>query len=835
MSLLMLAGRRFLLAHRWQTLLAILGVALGVAIVVAVDLANSSARHAFEASMDAVGGRASHHIVGSPTGLPGETYTALRRELGISRAAPVVDGLAVLGDETVQLIGIDPFAEAAFRPALAGSRQADLNTFLTGPGALLAARTAARLGLTPGDTVTVAVQGLPRELRLTGTLTGDADVDGLLWVDVATAQALLARGNRLDRIDLRIDDAATLARLRDWLPAGLRLVPAEARGNAQREMTRAFEINLSAMSLLAVVVGGFLIYNTMTFSVLRRRPVLGIYRMLGVERRQIVRVILLETGLLAVVGILLGLVLGVVLAEVLLGLVVQTINDLYFQLTLGEVRTSPASLATGAGLGLMAALAAGLPAALEAGRTAPITTQRRSELESGIAGRLPRLGAGGLLLIGIGYAAAHYPSRALLPGFAALFLVILGAALIAPALLQLVTRLTGPLLDRLLPGIGHLAARDTGAGLSRTGVAVAALGIAVSATIGVGLMTGSFRISVSSWLDQTLQGDMYVTAPAGASARAGGTLPPALVAALRDLPGIASASSGRSITLDADFGPVETLVIDMAPESYRGFRLLTEADGGAWAAFDTGQAVLVSEPLAYHRQLAAGDTLHLHTEQGPAAFRVAGIFQDYGSDRGMLVMRRGLYDARWDDPGIGTVGLYLEATADLEAVAEQVRARLAEYPDQALLRLTREIRERSLAIFDRTFAVTDVLRLLVIGIAFVGILSALLAMQLERRRDHATLRALGVTPWELWRLVALQAGLIAVSALLVAAPLGLAMSQLLIDVINLRAFGWRLHLSLDPAVFAEATLLALAAALLASIAPAWRIARTPPAEALREE
>lgn len=833
-GLLLRAGGRFLLVHRWQTLLAVLGVALGVAIVIAVDLANESARRAFEASMDAVTGRATHQIVGSPTGFDAAHYVALRRELGIRRSAPVIEGLVEIEEETFQLVGIDPFAESDFRPALGGGVQTDLVSFLTETGGLLGGTSLERLGLRAGDRVNLRISGRDHRLLITGRLDGEADVDGLVWVDIATAQSLLDRGNVLDRIDLRLETTETLSRVEQWLPPGLSLRPADTRGNAQREMTRAFQVNLTAMSLLAIVVGAFLIYNTMTFSVLQRRRVLGVYRMLGVERREIVRVLLLETGLLAIVGIALGLLLGIALAELLLGLVVQTINDLYFQLTVRSVQVAPTSITLGIAVGLTGALLAGLPAALEAGRTAPITTQRRSSLEARHGRRLPWLTLGGALLIVLGYLWTQYPTRSLWPGFAALFLVIFGAALVAPALLRLMSRISVPLADRLFPGIGHLAARDTGAGLSRTGVAVAALGIAVAATIGVGIMTSSFRDTVATWLDQTLQGDLYVAAPSDVSARVSGTLPPAMVSALRGLDGV-TVSTGRSIELNAGFGAVQALVIDMAAKSYDGFRLLDQPRTGAWPAFDGRQAILVSEPLAYHRRLAVGDRLELHTPVGRRAFVIAGIFQDYGSDRGMLLMRRGLYDEFWQDPGVGTVGLYLDEPHQLEAVTERVRQILAGHPGQALLRLTRDIRERSLEIFDRTFAVTHVLRLLVMGIAFVGILSALLAMQLERRRDHATLRALGVTPWQLWLLVAIQALLIALTALLVAAPLGLAMSQLLVDVINLRAFGWRLTLSPPPGVFLEGAVLSVGAALLASIWPALRIAHTPPAEALREE
>ncbi|MDZ7747907.1 MAG: ABC transporter permease [Halofilum sp. (in: g-proteobacteria)] len=283
------ASLRWLLRHPWQLGLAVVGIALGVAVVVAVDLATTSATRAFDLSMEQVTGDATHRIVGAPTGLDEAFYRRLRVERGVRASAPVVEGFAGLGDETLRVLGVDPLADVGASGRLARVSGERLGRLLSEPDtALLAAVTARRHGIAAGDTVDVRIAGRRVAVRVVGLVESGrrsaAALDGLLVADIATAQAWFDRIGRLDYIDLELGPGAADG-LAAWLPAGLRLESAAGRTREAREMTTAFRTNLRAMGLLAVVVGVFLIYNTMTFTVVQRRRLLGTLRALGAHAR----------------------------------------------------------------------------------------------------------------------------------------------------------------------------------------------------------------------------------------------------------------------------------------------------------------------------------------------------------------------------------------------------------------------------------------------------------------------------------------------------------------------------------------------------------------------
>lgn len=830
MSLLWRMSGRELLHHRWQGLLSLLGVALGVAVVVAVDLANESARRAFELSMEGLTGRATHHLIASGRGLEEGRYAELATQRGLDTAAPAVEGVVSVQGVSLRLLGVAPFAEYGVRGHLEGLDGAALSRLLTEPGAIaLSADTAQTLNAAVDRPLAARAGGRTVTLTPVALLAGDPGLDGLLLADMATAQETLGKLGRLDRIDLVLDaqQAAELAR---ELPAGVRLTPVQDRGDAGLELANAFHLNLTAMSLLALVVGSFLIYNTLAFSVVRRRPRLVALRLVGVTPRALFRLVLGEAALLGLLGTLFGLAAGWAIANGLVGLVTRTLSDHYFLVTVTGLTPAPLSFAKGLVLGLGASLtAAWVPARQAAG--ASLLVARRRSADEGRARRLVQplaLWGLGLLalapaLIGLG------PADNLTLGFAALLALILGASLLAPLAVQGLPDRLAPLLGRLFGPPGRLAARGLAASVSRSGMAVAALMVAVAATVGVGVMVESFRGTVDRWLGQTLRSDLYVSAAEGADA-----LPPGVGERLDGVPGIRERSSGRRVEADTPRGPIDLLALGLASQSLRGFDLKQGDPATAWPRVKAGEAVLISEPLAFHRGLGVGDELTLNTPAGGRRFPIVGIFYDYSAVRGMALMERGRYSALWDDPAVSTYGLYLEPEADPDAIKQALRLALAGQ-GEVLVQATGEIRARSLEIFDRTFAITHVLRLLVVGVAFVGVLSALLALQLERAREHAVLRATGLTPRGLFGLTALQTGLMGALAGLLALPLGLAMAWLLIEVINRRSFGWSMSALIPPGTLAEALLLAIAAALLAGLYPAWRMARTPIATALREE
>jgi putative ABC transport system permease protein len=926
LPLLWRASLRQLRRQPGQMMLAIVGVALGVAVVVAVDLASRSAGRAFELSTEAVTGRATHQVVGGPDGLPEALFPRLVLATGVA-AAPIVEdyvtpragsveasgstyraGPSARPARLLHLLGIDPFSEGPLRPHLSvtgGAQASDLSPLLLRSGTcLLAAATAAELGLRAGDRFTVRVGGRARTLELAGVIQppggagarGESDaLADLLVMDIAAAQELLGRPGRLDRIDLRLEPAVepagrdAPAGIAALLPSGAQLLPAPEHGRDAFAMTRAFRVNLTALSLLALLCGAFLIYNTMTFSVVRRRPLLGTLRALGVTRGQVMALVMGEAAAVAAVGTGAGLLAGVFLGRGLLRLVTQTINDLYFAVSVRGLDLSPASFLAGAAIGVGATLAAALAPALEATLTPPRAVLSRSLLETRLRRALPRVTAlgGALLLAGGGLLAVPAPpaGRAaaatgggLVLGFAGLGAVIVGCALLAPAATAGLMRLLRPPLGLLLGARGRMAAGGVTASLSRTAVAIAALMVAVSVTVGIGVMIDSFRHTVVAWLERSLQADVYVSAPAGYGGFGGAPIAPELAARAAAVPGVAAVHAVRRVELRTATGSIRLLAVDADRRRFHGFELREGDAGEVWRRVAAGGEAMVSEPFSRRWGVHLGGLVRLPTAAGERAFRVAGVFDDYTTDLGLVLISRRTYLRFWHDPWLSGLSIDLAQPPSGDAAGDQAAAGTIRLLREALdeqgpapsmrsarsapsaaagaaadrqeeprtlpagaasgpliIRSNRALKRLSLEIFDRTFLITGVLRLLAGLVAAIGVLSALTALQLERAREIGVLRAIGLTPGQVWQLVTAQTGLMGLAAGLLALPVGLVLSAIMVYIINRRSFGWTIHLEVAPALLLEALLLAVGTALAAGLVPAWRLVRTSPALALREE
>lgn len=909
MPVLWRASLNHLLRHGWQLALSVLGVALGVAVIVAVDLAIGSAHRAFALSIEAVTGRATHQVTGGPAGLPEQAYRKVRVGLGLDSVAPVVEGYVTwarsaptaAAPRTFRLLGVDPFAEGDFRPYLGrpGARAVDLAALLTRPGAvLLATSTAHDAGLAPGDSFAVHVNGHDKTLVVAGLLEPANEVsrralENLLVTDIATAQEVLGELGRLDRIELIVSEgdggAARLRAIQRALPPGAVLERTAARTEATRQMTRAFSLNLKALGLLTLVFGMFLIYNSTAFSVVQRRALFGTLRALGVTRREVFGVVMGEAFAIGIAATALGLLAGIALGQGLVRLVTTTINDLYFAVNVREFTIAPLTLARVGLLGVGATVLAAAVPAWEATTATPRAALVRSDLEEKVRRAAVPAGAAGTLVVFGGCVLLMAPSQSMVASFAGILAIILGAALLVPAATLLVMRMARPAAGALGGVLGRLAARNVAASLSRTAPAIAALAIALSVGVAVGIMIGSFRSTVVDWLETTLQADVYVSVPGGGGRLATGPeLDPDLVARLAVAPSVAGVTTYRRTTVASPLGPTRLVALDLHARHRRAFRFkeiaetpwvgsasrvghapraqagaqtrrsgdappgaarvripraavqdspLPFSDGAkasdAWAAFDAG-ALLASEPFAYRHGLDAGDTVRLVTDRGLRAFPVAGVFYDYSSDQGVVFLDRRTYNALWDDPAVSSLAVFAAAGASPDTLVRTLR-RLADQGQGVLIRSNRGLREASLAVFDRTFTITAVLRVLALVVAFVGVLSALFALELERARELAVLRATGMTPGQVWRLVSSQTALMGAAAGVLAVPLGLMLAAAMVFVVNKRSFGWTLQWQVDPSILLQAVGLAIVAAVLAGVYPAWRMARTRPALALRGE
>ncbi len=833
---ILLANARQLRHHPLLAALTVLGIALGVAMSSGIDLAIASAHRAFADSIGSFGGAATDIIRGGPSGIPDAQVAAMRARLSPAPVAPRIEclvGAGARGGHAMRLVGIDPVAQGPFlghgAPGALGAMAARLMTM---PGAvMMTARTAVEISATAGADVELRIGTRHVAVRLVGLIAQDADgasaLDDCAVCDISTAQELLGRIGRVDEVDVMLD-AAGRERLRALsLPAGASLEASATRGAALLSLTSAFDTNLAAMGLLAMVVGLFLIYNTIDFLAVERAPDLARLRMHGAPRAAVSGAILLEAAILGACGSALGLALGIGCCRLLIDAISRTIGDLWFAVDVRAITLSPR---------LLAANSSQAPWPRSPPRSPPWRAPRLAPSVSLQAAQAtaPRRVAAGHGGRGRGRARA---GRA-------------GAGVRRPGSGRGLRRhraVPGRLCsaDPARPGAGRGAdgaaagppARSAGgdrraqrrATLARTGLAVAALAVAAAASLGVDIMVTSFRAALTTWLDSTLQADVYVSAPRQVAARMDAVpLPTGLVERLSRVPGIDTVITKHDAHPDSAIGPIDLMAFDL-PARGRAALTFVSAGPAPWTAFAAGD-LLITEPFAARHHLAPGDALIIRTDRGEHAFRIAAVGRDYSSDQGAAMMSLAAYQRWWDDRGLSSFSAFASPGVSAQELVRRLRA--ASAGELLEIQSNADLRRASLEVFDRTFSITRAMRLLAGAVAFLGVLAALMAQGIERGRELALLRMHGATPSQVGALVGAQALLCGLAAGILALPLGVALAELLIRVVNRRSFGWSYDLHLGAGALALTLALALGAAVLAGLYPAWRAMRSSPARAM---
>lgn len=859
--------------HPWQLLLLLLGMLIGVAVVTAVELINHSARDSFRVANEQLLGRTSHQIKGLAP-LPETLYRQLRTELAISTATPIVSAFVreLVSEEQgtgalLRVLGIDPLAGNPLTQGLDGVRlnpPVGLTQLLTEPlGVILDSRTARHLRLVVGDSLALITANGPRSVRVLALLEGadDPRSNNLLIMDIGQAQQLLALQGQLTQINLGELTSQQQLGIRAWLPPAYSLLSSQQQ-QSTAGLTDSFHLNLSALSLLALLVGLFLVYNSSHFSLLQRQPIFAQLRGLGLTAAELRRDILCEALSIATLGSLLGILAGIGLAQLLFGLVVQTLDDLYLSNHINRLFISAPILLQAFLIGIGGALLASGQAMLRLSQTPPRQSQLRvqQELNATQTGRYQLYLAG--VLLGGSALLALWRDSGLIGGFIAIAGLLLGLALMTPMLVAAITQaLSNPALGRpaqRLP-LWRMALRDSRRSLSRTGVAVMALMIAVAATIGMTVMVDSFRSSLEGWLQQRLNADLYIRRYQPLPGRAE-ALAPELIAYVQHHSAVKTLATVKHSTALLNGRQVELLSSNLPEAMQRGYRLTQAPPEPIWQRLQDPDQILISEPLANRWQLSTGSRIDLSTDAGPHTFQVAGIYYDFGSDNGRILIPEAHFKRYWQDTRPTAMAVYLQPAADADSLSAAIQHRFGQQqlsqqtgleprqPDdqqahqpynqlnnqlnnrqQPLqIRHTARLLQKSLQVFERTFRITDVLRLLAVGVAFIGILAALMALQLERQSELQILRALGLTALERAKLLLYQAVVLGLLTGIIAAPTGHLLAWLLIEVIHLRAFGWSMAYQASPSAAGFGLLLSVSAALLASLWPAWRAARYRP-------
>lgn len=838
---------RYLTRHPLLATLNVVSVALGIALFVAIQISNHSANRAFEASVDVVAGKAQLEVSAPAGNLKDGLFPTVAQQQGIAAATPVVRGLVTLPDfpgEYLDLLGIDIFTNEPFRTfdlTDFQTQQFDIQKWLRGPRMVaVSEELASQHQLHAGDRIKVQVNGKTTDLTISYLLrtrdTGGNDDAHFAAMDIGWAQEFLARGSTLHSILLRLipgrDPEKIVAELRQKLPPDVRVAAPAQRGREVEKMLAGFQLNLEAMSLVSLLVGMFLIYNTVEASVIRRRHEIGILRSLGATRGEVRCLFLGEAVALGTIGIALGLAGGYLLARGLVGTVAETISSLYVLLSVRELSVGPWIWTSAILLGLFSVVAAAWFPARSAATLDPIETLHHSARikQSVCLSRRWIVAGSSSLFLAVVLSLLALRTGPPWLGFGSAFFVLAGFSAMAPLLTAGFSRVTAASIHQQIKV--RLAAQNLGRTVLRNAVTIASLAAAVAMTVGVAVMIFSFRRTVEDWINQTLVADLFIGPAANEVVGPTSFVAPSVIDYLEKNPAIESVDTYRAV--EVPFGKQTIALAVVRGNSRRTLRFIKGSNETIMNQFYNTQSVLISESFARRFHLAEGETLRLSAPEGLVTFSIAGIFFDYTRDQGTVFLSAKNFQKSWHDDRINSLALYLRPGADADAVLKDFRKRFNTQGEFSIY-ANRQLRTRIFQIFDQTFAVTYVLRTIAVLVAVVGIFLGLTTLVAERSRELGIMRAIGASARQIRQILLWESGMIGALSSVLGIAAGLCLAVVLTGVINRAFFGWTIQLAFPWLSLAWTPVWIMAAAIVAGWIPAWRAGRLNIAEEMRSE
>ena len=857
---------KHLTSRPFRTALTVAGVSVGVAAALAIYMANQTVFASFQRAVTRVVGEATIHISGAERRIDEAFIERIRLHPDIQAIHPYIaqsvtfetaDGNTrtsmVWGLDLLEVLG----EETGVRQS-SGQEEFSLDPLLSPDAVFVDRELATGLGVERGDPITVHAGPRQFEATVSRVLTFADDEkrwDSMAIMDIAAAQVQLRRLGQLDGVDLVTFPGTSVERVIQELQASLGpsvLVSRPSQRDAQvQRMLTSFQLNLTTLSMVGLFVGTFLVYNAVGFSVVQYRREIGILRAIGMFRRHVALLFLGEAIIAGTVGGCLGSVFGSGLAHWLVGLERETVSELYGIATMGELPFTLPVLLGGCLLGMALSVIGALGPCLEASRTAPALAIAPGQYETTRHhhGRWTFLAVGVLSLAGL--LSLPGPVNGLpVFGYAAAFCVLLGCTLLSPLGIHLLSLTSSkmPALDifgrrsgtGFNPGsMTRLAVDQIVRSSGRNSVTLSAFMVGIAIVVGVGVMIESFRDTVVHWIDQTLMADLVVTPhEEGLEADAHDNvfrISPETVLRARAVPGVAAVDPYRQVRMQVGSTQAYVAARDLALHAERSRYLFVDGDSSRRLrrAIEE-QGVVVSEVLAHRLGVDVGDVLSLPTGSGQKEFPVVGVFYDYATDGGKIVLDRALYERWWGDRTATVLAVYLEPGSGDQRVRDVLKKTLGPLLPVSIIS-NKELRAHILEIFDRTFRLTYGLELVTVIVGLLGIINTLLTTVVERQREFATFRAIGGNRRQVQGLVVRESLCLGSLGLVLGLLGGLLLATLLISVINKQSFGWTIHMAVPSKTILEAVLVAGITGLLAGYLPARWATRGNIADGLRYE
>ncbi len=845
------------LRHRpIRALLTLVGVAIGVSAWLAIRVVNGEVYQSFEQSVESVVGEASITISGGSVGMDEEILELIQRHPGVRLASPVlkIEAESLVGPlagHSLLLWGMDLVEQAKDwegQDSIGVLPEDEWQELFAPSTVFLEEELATRLGVNQGQMLSVRVKGEVHELSVgrvlkTFGLQGGIQNQGVM--DIAAAQWKFGLLGRLHHAEIVPESTVVVStlihELQSMMPEDIQVSQSSRRNRQVESMLRAFQMNLTMLSGISLLVGIFLVYNTTAFSVVHHRQEIGILRSLGMERQSITKLFLFEAGVLGALGGLVGCWMGVMLARWLIVMIGENVGELYGMTSLLAMPVPFPMYIEAMCLGIGVSLCGALRPAWEASTMAPV--QALAAGHSQAEDRQDVQGSKWVVAVSLLGAAilSQIPAVQDIPvgGYTSAFCLLLGGAAAGPALSQWFSRWPQ---RRLGPRVGllpTLAAEQMGRNPRRTSVTMAAIIVGLAILVGVGIMIQSFRQTVELWIEQTLMADIIIapTSWLGEPEPSGKNrgLPRMLVTEVLTIPGIEAVDPYFETSVETTGETVALVSRDVRLHAERSQYLFLKGESSAvLAQVVDDHGVIVSEVLAKRLGVSVGELLPLRTSDGMEQFPVKGVFYDYATDGGKVVMDQGLFLDKWGEQEATVFAVYLKEGEKLAAVRQKIEKTL-ETTRPIITISNGELKQEILDIFDRTFRVTYILELIALSVAVLGIMNTLLTAVLERRRELATLRAIGASSRQIQGLIIWEACYLAGLGAVVGITVGMALSVVLIKVINRQSFGWTIQYTLAWETIGMALFVALAAALIGAWAPARWASRQTIADDLRYE
>ena len=783
--------------HGLRHATAVLAVLLGVALAFSVHLINESALSEFSSAVRSVNGQADVSLRAARGGFDENLYPRVAQHPQVALASPVVEATTLaIGPrgqkQSLKILGLDPMVAAPLAPQLIPrlAQGEDRMALFATDAVSLNAQARQKLGAEPGDHIDVQVGLALKRLRVVGTVIAGGEALGVM--DIAAAQVVLGTLGQVNRIDVKLLGGAPTAQvLKDLaLPDGVIADAGDESPQKVSNVSRAYRVNLTVLALVALFTGAFLVFSILSLSVAKRQQALALLGVLGLSARERLVLVLCESAAIGLLGSVLGIAAGTGLAFTALKLLAGDLGGGYFPGIAPTLQWSPWAAALYGGLGVLAAMLGGwLPA--RAAQDLPPAQALKGLGDGPSTSRTPWLGPA-LLMVGVALTALPPVAGVPLWAYLSVACLLMGGIACVPGMMGLLLR-WWPTPRHAAPLLAFERARRM-----RHTATVAIAGVVASLSLSVALtvMVASFRGSVTAWLDVVLPADLYARATSGSAGSDTLNLGPDLLNDVRQVPGVQRAIGIRvtSLSLSRSLSDVALLSRPVG-QAERSLPLV-----GDLLPPQAGQvSIYVSEAMVDLYGAAPGHTLSLPLRAGQPAVPafVRGVWRDYARQQGAIVIDQADYQRLSGDTGINDLALWLAPETRTPAVQSAIRhAAQARGLSGGLIEFAepRQIRETTLRIFDRSFAVTYWLQAVAIGIGLFGTAASFSAQVLSRRKEFGLLSHLGFTRGQMLGIVGGEGLVLTGIGALMGLGLGLAVSVVLVDVVNPQSFHWTMDL-----------------------------------------